>query len=199
MLRPIFEYLDYKIWVKDRIARMPKKGRGQFTALAKHLNTSTANITLIFKGTRNLTLEQAALLSDYFELSKSERRYLILLVNFYRSKSHFHRTLLEEEMSDLRKQESPIMSSATPESENLPQLQLRYQNWRLKACSKHQNPGAEDVFYTAPLWLSKGEAEYLKSEISRFIGTALGKIRSTAAEKHYCFCLDWFEVQEELK
>lgn len=92
----IFEYEDYRKWVLDQISSMGKKGRGQLTAIAHHLSTSTSIVTLVFKGDRDLTPEQAVLLAEFFGLPKHERDYLILLVNYSRAATIRYKEILKE-------------------------------------------------------------------------------------------------------
>ena len=100
----IESYNDYKIWVNEKIQAMPKQGRGQYRRLADHLHTSPTIITQVFKGDRELTPEQAILLSQYFGFNKVETRYFVLLVNLARASSHHYQLLLKEELMHIRQQ-----------------------------------------------------------------------------------------------
>jgi len=98
----LFEYDDYKQWVRDRLNAMPRAGRGQLKKIADHLGTSPTIVTQVFGGDRQLTPEQAVMLSDFFALSKIETRFLILLVNYGRAGTHRYRQNLKEEMEESR-------------------------------------------------------------------------------------------------
>lgn len=98
----IFDYDEYKAWVNERVESLPNKGRGQFRRIALSLNTTPTIVSQVFKGDRQLTPEQALLLSEYFGLSKFESRFLILLVNHARAGSELYRKTLHEEIVEAR-------------------------------------------------------------------------------------------------
>ena len=126
----IFEYMDYKKWVNDRISSMPKGGRGQYMRIVEHLGTSSAIVTQIFKGDRELTPEQAVLLCDHFGLSKLERQYFLLLVNYSRAGSHRYRKILEEEILEFQVRAREI-KSRVPQNKELSEeaKAILYSNW----------------------------------------------------------------------
>jgi uncharacterized protein (TIGR02147 family) len=266
----IFEYLDYKKWVRDRIQAMPKQGRGQLKKIADHLGASPAIISQVFGGERELTPEQALLLSDFFSLNKAETRFLVALVNFARAGTHRYRESLEEEIEEMRglsrelsnrvKQnfrftdevkaalysnwyylaiwsltsiegfgnlESISKRLAIPPRKareavefllrhalivedkrgrlkvgpslihlesTSPQIPRHHQNWRLQAFRHHENPGHDDVFYSAPVTLSAEEASDLRESIIKFIAESVNRIKDSKSEKLFCLNIDWFEV-----
>lgn len=126
----IYTYQDYKRWVRDSIQSRPRSGRGQLTRIAQHLRTSPTIVTQVFNGTRELTAEQAILLAEFFALSKLETRYLILMVNFSRAGSQRYRTLLREEMEEIKDQSREI-SHRVRHTENLTDeaKSVLYANW----------------------------------------------------------------------
>jgi len=126
----IYEYRDYKKWVNDRIAAMPKGGRGQYMRIVEALGTSSAIITQIFKGERELTPEQAVLLSDHFGLSKLERQYLLLLVTYSRAGSHRYKKILEEELAEFQMRAKEIKSRVPQDQELTEEAKaILYSNW----------------------------------------------------------------------
>lgn len=126
----IFSYDDYKKWFNDLITAMPKKGRGQLTSIAKHLNTSPVIVTQVFKGNRDLTPEQALLLSDFLGLTKIEKQFLILLVNYSRAGSYHYKKMLSEEMLLLKEKGLEIKSHLHQEKELTAEAKsILYSNW----------------------------------------------------------------------
>ncbi len=126
----IFEYLDYKRWVLERLAQMPKGGRGQFASIAKHLGASPTIVTQVFNGPRELTPEQALLLAEYFGLSKLETRYLITIVNHSRAGTHRYKQSLAEEIAEIREKAREI-SSRVAQNASLSEeaWAIFYSNW----------------------------------------------------------------------
>lgn len=130
----IYKYDDYKKWVNDQVQSMAKGGRGQYRRMAEHLNTNSAIITQVFKGERELTPEQAILLADYFGISKSERQFLILLVNYSRAGSFKYKKILKEEIEVLRLASTKIITHIPQNLTLSTQAKLIfYSNWHYVA------------------------------------------------------------------
>ncbi|MBL7542612.1 MAG: hypothetical protein JNL11_02295 [Bdellovibrionaceae bacterium] len=56
----LFETLDYKSWVNERIQTLPKGGRGQYKQMSDHMGVNPTIVTQVFNGDRELTPEQAS-------------------------------------------------------------------------------------------------------------------------------------------
>lgn len=265
----IFSHLNYKEWVNERIRSMPKGGRGQYMRIVEYLGTSSAIITQIFKGSRELTPEQAVLLSDYFGLSKLERQYFLLLVNYSRAASFRYKKILEEEIKDLQIKAKEIKSrvpqdrelteeakailysnwyylaiwslTAIPGFDNVeviinrlhlprakanqaldflikhslvkeengkleigptlihlesssPNIPRHHQNWRNMAFQKYNSLDIGDVSYTAPITLSRKDAETIRERVLKFIEETLVLVKDSPSEELFCLCIDWFKV-----
>jgi plasmid maintenance system antidote protein VapI len=76
----IFDYESYKEYFAKRIESMPRKGHGQLSRLASQLGVPPVTVSQIFKGDRELTLDQALEVSGFLGLSTAEQEYLFLLV-----------------------------------------------------------------------------------------------------------------------
>ena len=61
----IYEFEDYKIYVKNVISEMPKKGRGQYKLLGEYLNVGSVVISQIFNSDKDLSNEQAFLTAEF--------------------------------------------------------------------------------------------------------------------------------------
>lgn len=126
----IFETQDYKKWVNHWVKQRPQSGRGQFSRMAEALSTSPTIVTQVFKGDRDLTADQAVLLSDYMGLSKTERRFFILLVNYSRAGSHRYKKILEEEIEELKMLSNEIKSRVQQSHELTHEAKaILYSNW----------------------------------------------------------------------
>ncbi len=96
----IFDYAHYKNFVNDLIESMPKKGRGQYSKIAQYLKINTVVVSQIFRGKRDLSLEHAFLLTQFFAMNDLEREYFLNLVqkekaSHYALKKHFEIKLKE--------------------------------------------------------------------------------------------------------
>jgi len=81
----IFEFSSYKVFVNQKIKVMPKRGRGQYLKIAKHLGVHTTMVSHIFKGDSNLSVEQGLALVSYFGLNRLETDYFIALIQVERA------------------------------------------------------------------------------------------------------------------
>lgn len=81
----VFDFTDYKEFIRTWVENQPKKGRGEFLNMATMMKVHTTQISQIFKGPRDLSLEQADSLADYLNFGTNERRYFLDLVNYARA------------------------------------------------------------------------------------------------------------------
>jgi uncharacterized protein (TIGR02147 family) len=84
----IYEFSDYKSYINKRIENMPKRGRGQFRKVAELISVNSVVVSQIFKGTRELNLEQANSIAEYFGMGEFEKEYFFLLVQKARTSNH---------------------------------------------------------------------------------------------------------------
>ncbi len=83
----IYEFTDYRDYLKNWIQGQSPQKKGLQGQLAKSLNISSTMISLILKGSKQLNLEQASDLSDFLGLTDRESEYFFLLVELGRSGS----------------------------------------------------------------------------------------------------------------
>lgn len=81
----VFDFTDYKAFIITWVESRPKKGRGEFLAMSQAMNVHTTLVSQIFKGNRELSLEQTDALADYLNFGSSEHRYFLDLVNYARA------------------------------------------------------------------------------------------------------------------
>lgn len=87
-MKSIFEYDSYKNLVLDRLKLFPKAGHGQFRKIASALRVNPVIVTMVFKGSRDLSTEQAMELADYLGFSRLESDYFLILVQKERAGTH---------------------------------------------------------------------------------------------------------------
>ncbi len=83
----IYDYSDYKQYINEYIKAMPKSGRGQFQEISKAISCHSTLISQIFNGSRDLNLEQALKLCQFYNIEHRERRYFLTMVEFARAGS----------------------------------------------------------------------------------------------------------------
>ena len=107
----IYNYSDYKKFVKDWVKQQTKSGRGQWSRFARHLQLSNVQISQIFQGDRNLNNEQSYFLAKLLELTPAETKYFQLMLQYQLASNHNYKSHLAEEMK-INKQEA-ILSGDT--------------------------------------------------------------------------------------
>ncbi len=97
-----FDYDEYKRCVNSWIERQPKSGHGQLRKLAAHLGINSVVMSQVFRGDRDLTLEQALGVTKFMGLSDLERDYFLLLVQKGRAGSHELKAVLQTQIEGMR-------------------------------------------------------------------------------------------------
>jgi uncharacterized protein (TIGR02147 family) len=96
----IFNFSDYRRFLREQLEKISNGKRGQVVALAAHLRVNSTLVSQVFSGLKDFTTEQAADIADYLGLTPLESEYFILLVQIERAgtarlKSHFKSRLAE--------------------------------------------------------------------------------------------------------
>ncbi len=84
-IKSIFEFKNYKAYLKYVESGRPKKGRGFRAELARWANCQTAYISQVLNSGANFSLEQAQAINRLLLHNKDESRFFILLVEFARA------------------------------------------------------------------------------------------------------------------
>jgi uncharacterized protein (TIGR02147 family) len=98
----IFEFTDYRVYLKSYIQRLPNRGRGELSKLAKHLLVNTTHISQIMSGTRDFSFEQAYSVSLYLGHTALETDYFSLLVQKHRAGTIELKKHLSEKIDSLK-------------------------------------------------------------------------------------------------
>lgn len=126
----LFETLDYKVFVNEKISSMPKKGRGMYRKMAQFLNMSTVMISQIFKGQRDLMPEHAHKLGHFLGLSELEREYFFFLVQMARAGTKELTDFYEKKLQDLRGQSLKLKNIISTDKELTSEEKAEfYSNW----------------------------------------------------------------------
>ena len=114
----IYDYSDYKKFVKDWVKQQAKSGRGQWSRFARHLQLSNVQISQIFQGDRNLSNEQSYFLAKLLELTPAETKYFQLMLQYQLASNHNYKSHLAEEMK-INKQEAKELINRLPQDDVL--------------------------------------------------------------------------------
>jgi uncharacterized protein (TIGR02147 family) len=108
MAKSIFEFGDYKQFVRESVLAMPHRGRGQYRRMAKHMRVHTTLLSHVFRGSKELTPEQACSLGSFLELKELESDYLLALVERNRAGSAELRIAIERRLERLRERHEQV-------------------------------------------------------------------------------------------
>ena len=81
----IFDYTDYKKYLKDGLKQKPKSGHGFKSAMASAIHCQSAYISRVLNGDAHFSLEQAYALNGFLGHSEEEAEFFILLVSYARA------------------------------------------------------------------------------------------------------------------
>jgi len=108
--KEIYDFQDYRLYIKYKIYNGPRARRGSLSALAEAISCQTSYLSRVMTGESNLSLEQADNAGKYLGLSQDENSFLILLVEYARAgtrslQTHFKRLIetAQEERLNLQK------------------------------------------------------------------------------------------------
>lgn len=76
----LFDYKDYRPYLRDYQKNLPKNGWGFISKLSKHLGVSQVHVSQVLQGSKDFSLEQAILVCDFISLNEVETEFFLMLV-----------------------------------------------------------------------------------------------------------------------
>lgn len=101
MSKGIFDYSSYKNYIIERISESPSKGRGIKLKMAEHLSCQTAFVSQVLNNEPNFSLEQGVKLNKFFNHTKEEARFFLLLLQYERAASEELKDFFNQEMKEI--------------------------------------------------------------------------------------------------
>jgi uncharacterized protein (TIGR02147 family) len=131
----IFEYSDYRSYLRHRFSLFPKKGRGKSLELARFLGTHPTVVSQIFSGLREFSEEQAIEVCDFLDLTPIEAEYFTLLVRLANAGSIKLRRKLKNEIEE-SKRESKSTATRVRAEKSLTDTEraVFYSSWLYSGC-----------------------------------------------------------------
>lgn len=121
MNKDIYDFRDYKAYLKYWIAKKPGKGRGIQTQIANQIGCQTGYVSQILTSNANFSLEQAEGVNQYMGHTYEEGHFFLLLVELTRAgtndlKKRFqieiekilHQRLIFKDRVDIKKSLEPV-------------------------------------------------------------------------------------------
>lgn len=134
MKNTVFDYDDYKGFLKDWLKNQPKGGHGLKSAMADSLRCQPAYVTQVLNGAGNFSLEQADSLTAYLGLGEAEAEFFLLLVQWERAGSKSLRDHFQKAVERIRTQRMVLKERLRIEAGLSEQDQSRYYgDWRYTA------------------------------------------------------------------
>lgn len=76
----IYQFDDYRDFIKNYLSEKSSTGRGEYQKLAKEIRVHTTLVSQVLGGKKDFSLEQGLAISRYFSLSKKEEHFFMLLL-----------------------------------------------------------------------------------------------------------------------
>lgn len=123
-----FDFKDYREFLRAWLEQQP--GRGASSRLAEAMNISPSMMSLVMKGEKNLTSEQATELVEYLALNDLESDYFFVLLELGKSGSHKFTQRLQKKREQLLVQARKISNRVKKDVElNEEQKSIYYSSW----------------------------------------------------------------------
>jgi uncharacterized protein (TIGR02147 family) len=159
----VFEFLDYRQYLRRAIQSSPKRGRGMKSALAAAAGCQGAYFSRILADLADLSLEQAEAVSTHLGHSDPETHYFLLIVQYARAgtprlKAHFKKQLDEVRQKRLVLKERFQVKATLPFEDQA----TYYSSW----------------IYTAAHMCASVPALANKEAMAEYLGVSVAKISS---------------------
>src|SRR5438105_2654396 len=110
----IFNFSASRPFLRDYIARLPRKGWGEVTRIATHLSVSTTYVSQVLAGHLSFTPEQAQRLASYLGLSSLEADFFIYLIHHERAGSEDLKNYWRVKLDDLLVRSKRVAARVNP-------------------------------------------------------------------------------------
>lgn len=104
----VYEYSDYKQFIRDWIERSPSGGRGLRKALAEAVGCQTPFITHVLSGENHFSAEQAEACASWMGLAEKDAEFFVLLVLHQRASTKALQRLWSRQISRRRDQQAVL-------------------------------------------------------------------------------------------
>jgi uncharacterized protein (TIGR02147 family) len=154
---------SYCSFVREFLHRKSPKQRGQIAKLAEHLGVHPTFVSQVLSGAKHFSLEQSFAVTTFFELTETEQKYFLLLVQKDRAGTKELRKYFENELSNLRK-DLLLVSKRLPKHRDLTEEHkaIFYSSW---------------LYSGVRLFCSVGDGQTIENVVERF---RIGRIKAAS-------------------
>ena len=79
-MKSIYNYDDFRVFIKDHFRSLPKAGYGQSLKLAHHLGVHSTFVSQVLKNQKSFSVEQAITVAEFLNLNERETDFFVTLV-----------------------------------------------------------------------------------------------------------------------
>lgn len=98
----IYEYSDYRAYLRAYIRKLPKQGRGEINRIAQAMGVHPSLLSQVLGDTKNLNLEQAQLLCEHLDMTSQEQDYFFCSVELQRAGTTKLQTYFKKQLQILK-------------------------------------------------------------------------------------------------
>jgi len=126
----IYNYVDYKDFIRDWIHSLANKGRGERKKIATQLNCQMSFVTHVLSGDKDFNHEQIMIIGRHFCLSDAETDYLLCLLSFNRSGTQELKKYYRKNLESIRLKNEKLKTRLKGESSlKFEDEVMYYSNW----------------------------------------------------------------------
>lgn len=126
----IYDFVDYRAFLGSWIEERGERSRGTQGKIAEACQISSTMVSLILKGEKHFSLEQATELADFIGLNDRESDYLFLLVEFGRAGTFKLQQRLKRRIADSQREARKISSRIKKDIELSDEIKsIYYSSW----------------------------------------------------------------------
>ncbi|MGZ3768780.1 MAG: TIGR02147 family protein [Bdellovibrio sp.] len=145
----LFNFNDYRSFIRAWISAQ-EKSRGIHVQMCKAMECQSAHLSRVLQEKIHLTMDQVFLLSQFFNLSRSEAAYFLKLAEYERAGNIQYRKQLEEELRQIRQEQENLSKKFKLNSiDDLTKEMTYYSSWHWTAVhyitAIHTFQNAEDI------------------------------------------------------
>lgn len=104
----VFDCANYRQFIRIRVKESAGGGHGEYRRISEFLRIPSSMMSQVMSGKRELSLESASLLCDYFSLSELEADYLLNLVELERAGSALLKERIRKRLTSLSKKSTDL-------------------------------------------------------------------------------------------
>jgi uncharacterized protein (TIGR02147 family) len=182
---------EYRLFVEKQIEKLRAKSQ-ELVNRVKH-NTkiseekrATYYSDWIYSATRLSTLlpglKNAEALAQHYNLPTAKIKKVVEF-------------LLEAELLKLEKGELSLGVLSTHLDAQSPWIKSHHSNWRQKALQDISAGNSKSLHYSAPLTISKVDAEKIREILVKTINSVDEVLEPSESEELHCLTIDWFQVR----